>query len=60
MKNFSKKTLKALTAQGISVLGLGYAPSEDRGFSDPILIVNLDDNGCHRVRTYLEVLEMAR
>lgn len=61
MNDFSKKTLAALARKGIFLIGLTVIPgngdlpfaSGDRGYC-------LNDNGCHRVRSFSEVLEIAR
>ena len=61
MNDFSKKTLAALARRGIRLIGLTVIPNMasampyangDRGYC-------LDDNGCHRIRTFQEVMEMA-
>lgn len=61
MNDFSKKTIKALAKKGIRLIGLTVIPNMasempyangDRGYC-------LDDNGCHRIRTFNEVLALA-
>jgi len=62
MNDFSKKTIAALARKGISLIGLTVIPdmasampfaNGERGYC-------LNENGCHRIRTFKEVLEMAR
>ena len=61
MRDFSPATLRALARKGIRLIGLTAIPGEgampfanaERGYA-------LDDNGCHRIRRFSEVLELAR
>lgn len=61
MNDFSKKTLSALARKGIRLVGLTVIPdmSSDMPFANGSRGYQLDDNGCHRIRTFKEVLEMA-
>lgn len=61
MNDFSKKTIKALSLKGIRLIGLTVIPdmtaalpfaSGSRGYC-------LDDNGCHRIKTFSEVMALA-
>jgi len=61
MNDFSAKTRSALARKGITIIGLTVIPNPnsdmpwatgDRGYK-------LNDNGCHRIRSYREVLELA-
>lgn len=62
MGDFSKKTLAALARKGISLIGLTVIPdmSSDMPFANGERGYCLNDNGCHRIRSFREVLEMAR
>ena len=60
MTDFSKKTIATLARKGITLIGLTVIPGEgplpfatgERGYC-------LNDNGCHRIRTFNEVLALA-
>ena len=62
MKDFSKKTLAALARKGISLVGLTVIPdmSSDMPFANGSRGYQLNDNGCHRIRSFSEVLELAK
>jgi len=62
MNDFSKKTLRALAQKGISLVGLTVIPnmSSDMPYATGDRGYCLNDNGCHRIRTFREVMEMAR
>lgn len=60
MNDFSKKTIKALANKGITLIGPTVIPDNtsampyangERGYC-------LNDNGCHRIRSFREVLEL--
>ena len=59
--DFSKKTLKALAAQGIFVVGIQMVPG-----TGPMPMANvtkaycLDDNGTHKVRSLMEVIAASK
>ena len=60
MTDFSKTTIAALALKGITLIGLTVTPGDgpmpfasgERGYC-------LNDNGCHRIRTFTEVLALA-
>jgi hypothetical protein len=56
--HFNKKTLRALTASGITLLSTTYLPDEKGDFANGQTGYNLDNNGQGQVRTYLEVLAL--
>lgn len=62
MNDFSKKTLAALTRKGISLIGLTVIPnmSSDMPFATGERGYKLNDNGCHRILSFSQVLEMAQ
>ena len=62
MNDFSKKTLRALARKGIRLIGLTTIPdmSSDMPYANGDRGYCLDDNGCHRIRTFTQVLELAR
>jgi hypothetical protein len=57
--DFGASTLRALQRRGIRIIGTTAIPADahDRYFS--ATGYELDDNGTHRIRTYLEVLALA-
>lgn len=54
--HFNKKTLKALTALGIRLIGTQAIPDEKGSYLNSSTGYCLDDNGTHRILGYLEVL----
>jgi hypothetical protein len=62
MTDFSKKTLAALARKGIRLIGLTVIPnmSSDMPFANGDRGYQIDDNGCHRIKTFREMLELAR
>jgi spore germination protein YaaH len=60
MRDFSRKTVSALAAKGIKLVGLTVIPgvgdlpfaTGDRGY-------RVDDNGCGRVWNFTQVMEAA-
>lgn len=58
--HFSRKEVKALRAKGITIIGAQHMPDEHGSFAPGILGYWLDDNGTHRIRTYLEVAKIAK
>ena len=61
IRDFSKKTINALNARGVRVVGTQYLPAN----GSPMPMANgetgylVDDNGCGRVLTFSQVLKMA-
>lgn len=61
MNDFSKKTVAALARKGVKLIGLTVIPGAgDLPFATGERGYKLDDNGCLRIRSFSEVLEMAR
>ncbi len=62
-RDFSKKTLKALNAQGVFVIGAFNAPGRDvqgnMSFACSETVYELDNNGCGMVRSHKEVHELS-
>ncbi len=58
-RNFSKQTIKSLSAKGIRVIGSQASPAFDGDVYFSGVSFNLDDNGTHIVRTHTEVLALA-
>ncbi len=56
---FSVSVVRSLAKKGITVIGSVALPNESGSFASGLTGYKLDDNGCHRIRTYFEVLEMA-
>lgn len=59
MRDFSRTTLKALASRGIIVIGTQAAPAFDGDQYFSGRVYRLDDNGCHKIRSHSEVMEMA-
>ena len=59
--HFNAKVVKALARKGIRIVGLTYLPaaSGELRYANGETGYCLDDNGCHRIRTYMEVLALA-
>jgi len=59
-RDFSARTIRALRAKGIALIGVTSIPGEG-----PMPMANatrgyvLDDNGTHRIRSHSEVLALA-
>jgi hypothetical protein len=61
MNDFSRKTLRALSLRGISLVGLTVIPdmASEMPFACGQRGYIIDDNGTGRVRSFLEVLALA-
>lgn len=60
MKDFSKKTISALTSKGITLIGLTVIPGTgDLPFATGERGYILNDNGCQRILLFTQVLELA-
>ena len=60
MSDFSSLTLKALAKQGVRVIGTQAAPAYDGDKFFTGRVYRLDDNGCCKIRSHEQVLEMAQ
>jgi hypothetical protein len=62
MSDFSAKTLRLLAKKGIRLIGLTVIPNaaSDMPFATGDRGYCMDDNGCHRIWTFQQVLEAAR
>lgn len=60
MRDFNASTRKALARKGITVIGMQAAPAYDGDTSFSGRVYRLDDNGCCRMRSHAEVLELAQ
>ena len=60
MRDFSSSTLKALAARGVKVVGAQAAPAYDGDATFSGRVYRLDDNGCGKIRSHSEVLELAQ
>lgn len=62
MNDFSKKTIAALARKGIRLIGLTVIPNmaSDMPYASGSRGYCLNDNGCHRIRTYTEVIALAK
>ncbi|WPZ05469.1 hypothetical protein [Pelagerythrobacter marinus] len=60
MNDFSSATKRALARKGIRVIGLTVIPGAgDFPFSTGERGYRLDDNGCHRIFSFTQVVEAA-
>lgn len=61
MRDFSSKTLRALKAHGVSVIGTCVIPtSGEFAFANGSRGYRVDDNGCGRIWTFAQVMEAAK
>lgn len=60
LRHFGRKAVTALARKGIRVIGLQAIPDEQGSFLSSTTGYVVDDNGCGRVWTYLQVVEAAR
>ncbi len=58
--HFNKQTVKALGRQGITIIGITAIPDEKGSFLNSQTGYQLNDNGTHKIRTYLQVLALAK
>lgn len=58
-RHFNRATLRILTKMGITIIGATWAPDHNGNYANGQTVYNLDDNGTHRVRTFLHVLAIA-
>lgn len=61
MNDFSKRTIAALAHKGITLVGLTIIPdmSSSMPYANGTRAYVLDDDGCQRIRSFAEVLELA-
>jgi len=60
MRDFNIKVRKALTAKGVTIVGTTIIPSNGfMPFANGETGYKINDNGCMRIRTFAQVLEMA-
>lgn len=57
--HFSASTRKALAKRGVRIVGLQALPDATGSFLNSETGYLLDDNGCCRIRTFLEVRAIA-
>jgi hypothetical protein len=57
--HFSKKTLKALEKKGITIHSATWTPGYDGSYANGFTCYMLDDNGTGRMRSFIEVLDIA-
>jgi hypothetical protein len=58
--HFSRVTVNGLEAKGVKITGITAIPDEKGSFLNSSTGYLLNDNGTCRVRTYLQVLELAK
>lgn len=60
MRDFSKKTVSALARKGIAIIGLTVIPGAgDLPFASGERGYKANDNGCLRIFSFAQVLELA-
>lgn len=60
MNDFSKKTIAALARKGISLIGLTVIPGAgDMPFANGERGYCVNDNGCHKIKTFPQMLALA-
>jgi hypothetical protein len=59
-KDFSRKTLAALAKKGIAVIGATFVPGADGTFANGERAYQLDNAGQHQIRTFGQVLALAK
>lgn len=59
-RDFSRATLAALACRGVVLVGTRAVPGPDHDLLNPVTYYCLNDNGTSRIRSFDEVLEMAR
>jgi hypothetical protein len=60
MNDFSKKTIAALARKGISLIGLTVIPGAgDMPFANGERGYCVNDNGCHKIKTFAQMLALA-
>jgi hypothetical protein len=61
MNDFSKKTLAALARKGMTLIGLTVIPdmSSPMPFANGSRGYTFNDNGCHRILTFADVMREA-
>lgn len=57
--HFSTSTRKALAKRGVRIVGITALPDATGSYLNSSTGYQLDDNGCQRIRTYLEVRAIA-
>lgn len=60
MRDFNSSTLKALAAREVRVVGSQAAPAYDGDETFSGKVYRLDDNGCGKIRSHAEVLELVQ
>lgn len=58
-RHFAAKTTRALKAKGVVILSSTFIPDASGDYTRGETAYNVDDNGCGRVWTFLEVLKKA-
>lgn len=58
-RHFAAKTLRVLAAKGIEVVSTTFIPGRDGSFANGETAYNVNDNGCGRILTFTQVLEVA-
>jgi len=59
MKDFTAKTRRALSAKGISIIGMQSIPDANGNFANAQRGYKVNDNGCGRIWTRSQVMGAA-
>lgn len=57
-KDFSRTVRNTLARQGISIIGSTWLPGSDGSYVNGERGYELNDNGTHRIRTYMDVRKL--
>lgn len=58
-KDFNKQIVSSLQTKGIKIVGASMLPDSNGSFLNSELGYQLNDNGCSKIRTYLQVKQLA-
>lgn len=57
---FGKKVISKLAKKGVKVVGSHIAPDENGSFANGNVVYGIDDNGTYKVRSYSDILALAK
>jgi hypothetical protein len=59
-KDFNRNSIAALRRAGIAITGSTWLPGADGSFANGERGYELNDNGTHKIRTYMQMRELIR
>jgi hypothetical protein len=59
-KHFSRPTIVMLRKKGITIIGATHLPDEKGSYANGETGYELNNNGQYQIRTYLQVIDMAK